>query len=114
VQINDPRLRPTAGQEIAMAAPEHQGGDHAARASLSTAIDPGRDFREPGPLVAIVEWMGRAHLANVQRRVELVTFLQRPAEPLGERCCNCRLPAARDARDNEDWASAGDIGLFYR
>src|SRR5262245_10167862 len=34
--------------------------------------------------------------------MELVAFLQRPAESLGEGCCDRRLPASRDAYDNED------------
>src|SRR6516165_8451315 len=42
-------------------------------------------------------------LLGVRCRIELVTFLQRPAETLGERCCDRRLPAARDACDDEDW-----------
>ena len=53
VQINDAHLRPATGQEVAMAAPERRAGDHAARADLAAAVDPGRDLLEPGPLVTV-------------------------------------------------------------
>jgi hypothetical protein len=42
--------------------------------------------------------------------MELVTFLQRASESLGERGCHCRLPAARDARNNEGCRGSGDGG----
>src|SRR5262249_26295170 len=97
-----------------MAAPDHRAGDHAARASLSAAIDPGRDLRKPGPLIAVVERMSGARLGDSRFRMELVTFLQWPAELLRERCCDRRLPAARDPSDDEDWANADDVGLICR
>ena len=114
VQINDTYLRSATGQEIAMAAPERRAGDHAARADLAAAVDPGRDLLKPGPLVTVIEWMGGVRLTDVRCRMELVTFLEWPAESLGKRCCDRRLTAARDAYDNEDCRKVGGVGLAYR
>ena len=113
IQINDAHLRPATGQEIAMTAPERRTGDHAARAGLPTAVDPSRDPLEPGPLVAVNERMAGVRLGDVRQRTEFITFLQRPSESLGERRCDCRLPAARDACDNEDCRSVRDVGSAY-
>jgi hypothetical protein len=49
-----------------------------------------------------MEGMGRLYLAGWQ--IELVTFLQRPAELLGEGCRDRRLSAPRDPYDNQDCA----------
>src|SRR5262249_24080256 len=82
---------------------ERQAGNHATGADLPATVDPGRDPRQPKPLVTVIERMGGMPL-GVRCRIELVTFLQRPAETLGECCCDRRLPAARDACDDEDCA----------
>jgi hypothetical protein len=103
VQINDAHLLSATGQEVAMTAPERRAGDYAARAEPVATVDPCRYLCEPGPLIAVIERMGGAYLGEC-RRMELVTFLQRPSESLGERRCDCRLPAARDACDDEDCA----------
>src|SRR6516164_11081152 len=81
---------------------ERQAGNHAAGTDLPATVNPGRDPRQPKPLVTVIERMARV-LLGVRCRIELVTFLQRPAETLGQRCCDRRLPAARDACDDEDW-----------
>jgi hypothetical protein len=58
-----------------MAASERRASDHAARADLAAAVDPGRDLFKPGPLVTVIEWMGGVRLGNVRCRMELVNFL---------------------------------------
>src|SRR5262245_32441585 len=55
--------------------------------------------------------MRRMRLRDVRWRMELVTFLQGPTESLGERSCDRRLPAARNACDYEDCPKIGDVGL---
>src|SRR5262245_49704335 len=101
VQINDAHLRPATGQEVAIAALERGAGDHTARAEPAAAVDPRRYLLEPRPLIAGIERMDGPSLRG-RWRMELVAFLQRPAESLGEGCCDGRLPASRDAHDNED------------
>ena len=101
VQINEAHLWSATGQEVAITALERRAGDDAARAEPATTVDPCRHLGEPGPLIAVIERMDGVHLGE-RRRMEFVTFLQRPSELLGEGGCYCRLPAARDACDNED------------
>src|SRR5262249_44460005 len=79
MQINDAHVRPAAGQEIAVAALERKASDHAARAELPATVNPCRDLLEPGPLLAIVERMGRVQLGDVRWRMELATFCERQA-----------------------------------
>jgi hypothetical protein len=112
-QINDAHLRPATGQEIAMTAPEHGTGDYATRTGLPTAVDPSGDPLEPGPLVTVIERMAKVRLGDIRQRTEFITFVQRPSESLGERRCDCCLPAARDACDNEDCRSVRDVGSAY-
>src|SRR5215471_20992606 len=76
VQINDAHVRPTAGQEVAVAALERRAGDHAARADLAAIVNPCRNLLEPAPLLTIIERMGRVQLADVRRRMELATFFE--------------------------------------
>src|SRR6516165_2009905 len=114
VQINDAHVRPATGQEVAVAALERRAGDHAARAELPATVNPCRNLLEPGPLLAIVEWMGRVQLGDVRRRMELATFFEWQAQSLGKCCCDRRLPASRDACDNEDRAKLGDARLACR
>ena len=82
---------------------ERRAGDHAARTELAAIVYPRRYLLEPGPLFAGMEWMAGVYL-HERWRIELVTFLQRPAESLGDGCCDRRLPAPRDAHNNEDCA----------
>jgi len=114
VQINDAHVRPATGQEVAVAALERRARDHAARAELLPTVNPCRNLLEPGPLLAIVERMSRVQLGYVRWRMKLATFLERQAESIGERCCDRRLPASRDACDNNDRAKLGDVRLTYR
>src|SRR6516164_8879429 len=89
---------------------ERQAGNHAAGADLPATVDPGRDPRQPKPLVTVIERMGGVPL-GVRCRIELVTFLQRPAETLGQCCCDRRLPAARDACDDENWVKGCHVHM---
>src|SRR6516165_11877161 len=82
---------------------ERQAGNHAAGADLPAIVDPGCDPRQPRPLVTVIERMGGVPL-GVRCRIELVTFLQWPAETLGECGCDRRLPTPLDAGDDEDCA----------
>src|SRR6516162_8385958 len=86
-----------------MTTPERQAGNHAAGADLPATVNPGRDPRQPKPLVTVIERMAGV-LLGVRCRIELVTFLQRRTETLGECCCNRRFPGARDTCDDEDCA----------
>jgi hypothetical protein len=76
VQINDAHVRPTTGQEVAVATLERWAGDHAARADLPAIVNPCRNLLEPAPLLAIIERMDRVQLAYVGWRMELGTFFE--------------------------------------
>ncbi|MFZ0125120.1 MAG: hypothetical protein WAL48_13155 [Xanthobacteraceae bacterium] len=94
VQVDDAHLRSPTGQEVAIAAPERRAGDDAGRAGLPPGVDPVCDLLQPGPPVAVIERMAGMHLGDVRRRMELVAFLERPVELLGEGCRDRRFPAA--------------------
>jgi hypothetical protein len=81
-------------------------------ADLPPAVDPVCYLFEPRPAVAVIERMTRVHLGDVRLWMELVAFLEWPVESLGEGCCDRRLPAARDAYDNEDCPNVSDVGLI--
>src|SRR6516225_7445240 len=97
-----------------MAALECRAGDHAARAELPPTVNPYRNLLEPGPLLAIVERMGRVQFGYVRWRMEPGTFLEWQAESLGKHGCDRRLPASRDACDNQDRAKLGNVRLTCR
>ena len=44
--------------------------------------------------------------------MELITFFEWPVEPLRERSCDRRLPAARDTCDDEDAGTAAMLVWF--
>jgi hypothetical protein len=46
--------------------------------------------------------------------MELVTFFEWQAQSPGKRCCDRRLPAPRDACDNEDRPKVGAANLACR
>src|SRR5882672_1458974 len=79
-KVNEPYLRPTADDDLAIGPLERGAGDDPRLLLGALIVDPGGDALEPRLSVRIRQRDPRMHLGNVCLRMERVALLEGPAE----------------------------------
>lgn len=102
LEVDESDVAPVPEDDVAIAPLQRRAGDDTSLAPLPPDIDPASNRLEPRQAVGIGQRRPALHLLHVLARVEIVTVLERAAEPFGQQAGHGGLAGSRDTHHDDD------------